>query len=129
MLYLAVGAVILVVLGYLLLRNKVSIFSNDEKLIVAKLAYEEAAVLADFKKGKEDVIAEYERLKARVTNLVSLKSKLPAVGEVISSPVVAPTAPVVAAVVQPVVVAVTSTPVVEPQPVVVVPDPNQAQSL
>lgn len=124
MLYLLLGAVVIVSVLYLLLRSKGVTFSSEEKAIIAKLEAEETRVFENFKAGKEDVIAEYEKLKGRVNSLVSLKAKLPAPPQVVAPvPVAAalgtptiPAAPVVAV-----------APVVEsaPNPV----DPNAANTV
>lgn len=128
-----VGVIALLSLSYLL-RNKGETFSSLEKAVIAKLAEEEAKALSDFQIGKEAIIAEYERLKLRAENLVSLKAKLPtsATPQAVAPVPVAP-APVVA---QPVVAVA---PVIDSAPITLltqntgVPtvaiDPNASQTL
>lgn len=91
---IVLGVIVIFSVGYLLLRNKsttstsggvLSTFSNIEKAVLAKIADEEQKLLADFKAGKEDIIAEYERIKLRAESLVSLKAKLPVPVQVIAS--------------------------------------------
>jgi hypothetical protein len=125
------GIVVVFSLLYLF-RSKGQTFSADEKALVARLKQEESKIFADFQTGKEDVIAEYERLKLRVTSLVSLNAKLPTPVILLAAPVaqVAPqaVAPVPVAAAQPVVAVA---PVVESAPAAapVAVDPTVAQTL
>lgn len=113
---------------FYLLKQKGITFSGIEKSVVAKLAEEEARAFADFKLGKEAIIAEYERLKLRTESLVSLKAKLPAPAApvVVVQPSVTPSAPTI---VQPVVAVAPVVVVPAPVETPIVVDPNAAQTL
>lgn len=78
--YIIIGsivAVIVLILGTLLvLGSKKIVLTATEKDVMLKISDEESRLLSEYQVGKEDVIAEYERLKSRVSNVTSLKGKL-----------------------------------------------------
>ncbi len=116
--YYLLAGVIAVAILYLVGRKKGITFSSAEAALVAKLKLEEQKALGVYILGKEDVFAEYERLKSRVESLTSLGKKLPSPPVVVTN-VVAPAQPAIvvapittAAVAQPSVVALA--PIVAP---------------
>lgn len=73
---LCVGAI--VGISYFIFRKEGMSFSSIEKSVLSNVTTEEQKALEEFKAGKEELLAEYERLKLRVESLLSLKTKLPA---------------------------------------------------
>lgn len=88
MFLLILGVAILIAGVYFYNKKKLSL-SQDEQLIVTALVNDEQKALADFSAGKEDVIAEYEKLKLKVKNVLGLQAKLPvvAVPVVLAAPI------------------------------------------
>jgi len=69
-------AVIVGGLFYLLKKKGLSL-TQAEQQIVSGIVSKEQAALNLFTVGKEDVLAEYNRLKLRVKNAIGLQAKLP----------------------------------------------------
>lgn len=78
-------------------------FTDAEKAIISKLYQDEQTAFNEFKKGKEDILTEYEALKAKLSNIVSLGVKIPAT---LQAPVVVVVATTAQQVVDPTVVQV-----------------------
>lgn len=88
---LILAGIVIAGLFYLYKKKGLSL-TADEQLIVNALVTAEQKALDVFKEGKEEVLSEYETLKARVKNVVGLQAKLP-VAPVTSSPLVINTLP------------------------------------
>lgn len=106
----------LIIVGlYLLARNR-AVLSAEEKKLIGYWSAKEVAALNEFMKGKEDVIAEYEKLKQWAGNSLSLRSKVNAPAPISVVPVPTPVSvvPIDFAEPAPVVVPVVEAPVVAP---------------